>query len=157
MPDIFDQLTQGQSTPPSGTAQPTTTPVSQGQGDIFDQLANGTYKEPTEPVLTPAQIKYRQDTAAGPFTKPGAAEAATDVTSPEAIHNMEIGAGATLGGAAAAPYVAGSIGPALEYAKSAEEAIKAMAKAHPFAAKVIGGILGAEGYKHKDWLLKLLP
>jgi hypothetical protein len=42
-----------------------------------------------------------------------------------------------------------------------QAAIKAMAEAHPYAAKLVKAAIkagvGAEAYKHRGWLLDLLP
>ena len=143
----FDEPSQSQTTPqPQPTGEGI--PIPAGATVGFDEPSPA----PTTP--TPAQIKYKQDTAAGPFTKPGAAEAATDTQSPEAIRNMAIGAGATLAVPIAAPLVAvvmaGEVPAilkeisrqALEYtngkAEVANKALSQFANAYPELSKLVG-------------------
>lgn len=63
--DIFQQISSQQAPP----TQP------QSGGDIFGQLASGTYKDP-QPAPSDAQIAYRKATASGPYAPAGVAERA---------------------------------------------------------------------------------
>jgi hypothetical protein len=70
---------------------------------------------------------YKAATKAGPFTKPGAAEAVTDVTSDDALNNMKIGAEATL----AVPAAAGTAANLMSRALLGKSAVAAMEEAAP--------------------------
>jgi hypothetical protein len=155
---------------PSATATPTNAPESQ------DSLAAAyaTQEQAKSQQASAAQIKYKQDTAAGPFTKPGAAEAATDVRSPEALQNMAIGAGATLGAPIAAPLAASVMAgeapailkeisrQALEYANGkaeiANESLSKVTNAYPELSKLVGKMgfgktAGTLGIGYGSWEL----
>ena len=135
-----------------------TAPASSSGLSPLEQLAQSSDTPPSGP--TSAQVAYRQATASGPYTEPGAAERAMGQEMGNNADQARFAAKSTgqaaletaggILGASAAPQAIEAAGSALrflshEYGQPAVEALKQAAQQHPVVAKVIGHALADMG------------